>query len=128
MMLQVTMITAATLAFVNIWIGARVGQVRMREKVSLGDGGHPSLLARMRAHANFSEYVPMAVILLGLVEMAGGSRTPLIVAGTVLLVARIAHALGMDRPAPNALRALGIFGTLAVTVALAIWALVKAYA
>src|SRR3546814_308891 len=96
-MLQVTMITAALLALVNIWIGMRVGQVRMRDKVSLGDAGNPSVLARMRAHSNFNEYVPLIVILMGLVEMAGGARTPLIAAGAVLLIARIAHPLGMDR-------------------------------
>lgn len=127
-MLQVTMITAALLALVNIWIGMRVGQVRMRDKVSLGDAGNPSVLARMRAHSNFNEYVPLIVILMGLVEMAGGARTPLIAAGTVLLIARIAHPLGMDRPVPNPFRAGGTLGTLAVTIWLAAWALTIAYA
>lgn len=127
-MLQVTLITAAFLALVNIWIGIRVGQMRVREKVSLGDAGKPVLVARMRAHANFSEYVPLIVILMGLIEMTGGARPPLIAAGAVLLAARIAHAFGMDRPAPNPLRMGGMFGTIGVTLGLAGWALVIAYA
>lgn len=127
-MLQVTLITAASLALVNIWLGIRVVEYRVREKVAFGDEGKPSLLARMRAHANFSEYVPLAVILIGLIEMAGGSRLPLVAAGTALTIARIAHALGMDRPAPNVLRAGGILITLLLTIALAIWGLVIAYA
>src|SRR3546814_5570602 len=105
-MLQVTMITAALLALVNIWIGMRVGQVRMRDKVSLGDAGNPSVLARMRAHSNFNEYVPLIVILMGLVEMAGGARTPLIAAGAVLLIARIAHPLGRSEEHTSELQSL----------------------
>lgn len=127
-MLDVTLITAALLAFVNIWLGYRVGQIRIREKVSLGDAGKPALVARMRAHANFGEYVPLPVILIGLIEMAGAARTPLIVAGAALLVARVAHAYGMDRPAPNPLRMGGIVVTLAVTAGLAGWGLFLAYA
>src|SRR3546814_10219901 len=46
-MLDVTLITAALLAFVNIWLGYRVGQIRTREKVSLGDAGKPALVARI---------------------------------------------------------------------------------
>src|SRR3546814_15114766 len=70
-MLDGTLITAALLAFVNIWLGYRVGQIRTREKVSLGDAGKPALVARMRAHANFGEYVPLPVILIGLIEKIG---------------------------------------------------------
>src|SRR3546814_9718791 len=88
-MLDVTFITAALLAFFSILLGYRVGQIRTRERVSLGDAGKPALVARMRAHANFGEYVPLPVILIGLIEMAGAARTPLIVAGAALLVARV---------------------------------------
>jgi uncharacterized membrane protein YecN with MAPEG domain len=126
-MLQITLITTALLALANIWIGWRVGQVRMKEKVSLGDDGRPALIARMRAHANFSEYVPLVVLLMGLIEMAGGARSPLTAAGWVIVLARIAHALGMDRPAPNPFRMGGTLGTILVTLALAGWALGIAY-
>src|SRR3546814_11540444 len=82
----------------------------------------------MRAHANFGEYVPLPVILIGLIEMAGAARTPLIVAGAALLVARVAHAYGLDRPAPNPLRMGGLVVTLAVTAGLAGWGLFLASA
>ena len=32
----------------------RVGQVRIRKNILLGDGGNDLLLSRMRAHANFT--------------------------------------------------------------------------
>lgn len=127
-MLQITMITTALLAIVNIWIGFRAVQIRARDKILIGDAGNPSMIARMRAHSNFSEYVPLAVILMGLIEMAGGARTGLIVAGGALLIARIAHPLGMDRPAPNVFRAGGMLTSVLVTIALAGWALAIAYA
>lgn len=127
-MLQLTMITAALLAIVNIWIGFRAVQIRVRDKILIGDAGNPSMIARMRAHSNFSEYVPLPLILMGLIEMAGGSRTGLIVAGGAFLIARIAHPLGMDRPVPNILRAGGMLTSVLVTIALAGWALAIAYA
>jgi uncharacterized membrane protein YecN with MAPEG domain len=57
---------------------------------------------RMRSHANFAENTPIFLILLALVEMARGSATWLWVAAILYILARIAHAFGMDRPAPNA--------------------------
>lgn len=127
-MLQITMITTALLAVVNLWIGLRVAQLRVKERVAVGDAGNASLTARMRAHANFSEYVPMALLLMALIEYAGGARPPLAAAGALLLVARIFHPFGMDRPAPNSFRAISTLATLLVTIALAAWALTLAYA
>ena len=31
----------------------RVGQVRIKEKINLGDGDNPTLFARIRAHGNY---------------------------------------------------------------------------
>src|SRR3546814_19885728 len=92
-----------------------VGQIRTRERGALGDAGKPALVARMRAHAKFGEYVPLPVTLIGLIEMAGAARTPLIVAGAALLVARLPHASGLDRPAPTPLHLAGIVVTLVLT-------------
>lgn len=49
----------------------------------------------IRAHGNFIEYVPLAVITIGLTEMAGGPKWLLHGMGLVLLVARVLHAQGM---------------------------------
>lgn len=106
-MLPVTLVIAGALALVSIWLGFRVSQLRLRHKVSMGDGGNEAVRTRMRAHANFAEYAPIFLILLLLVELGGGSSSLLWAAGIAFVLARLAHPFGMDRPAPNALRAGG---------------------
>ncbi|WP_298811545.1 MAPEG family protein [uncultured Sphingomonas sp.] len=127
MLLPMTLTIAAACAAINIWLALRVSQRRIKGKVMIGDGGDAPLLAAVRAHANFVEYAPFVLILLAGIELAGGSTTWLWVAGAVFVVARVAHGLGMDRPAPNPLRAGGIAATWIVMAGLAIWALVLVY-
>jgi uncharacterized membrane protein YecN with MAPEG domain len=81
----------------------------------------------MRAHANFAEYTPFVLILLGLIELAQGSRTWLWLVAILYILARIAHAFGMDRPAPNPLRAGGAAVTMLVLIGLAGYALAIPY-
>ena len=125
--LPITLTIAAAAAILNIWLGARVSRLRMAHKVSIGDGGVPALAARMRAHANFTEYAPFFLILLGLVELAHGSATWLWLVAILFVLCRILHAFGMDRPAPNALRMIGIGGTMAALIVLAAYALATPY-
>jgi uncharacterized membrane protein YecN with MAPEG domain len=127
MVLAMTLTIAAACAAINIWLALRVSQRRIKGKVMIGDGGDGPLQAAVRAHANFVEYAPFVLILIAGIELAGGSATWLWVAGIVFVVGRIAHGLGMDRLAPNPLRAGGIAATWLVLAALAVWALVIVY-
>ncbi|WP_457310041.1 MAPEG family protein [Sphingomonas sp. UYAg733] len=95
-MLPVTLVTAGGAALIALWLAIRVGQVRTTAKVSIGDGGDERLICRMRAQANFVEYAPFIVILIGLLEFTAGTATWLWVASTLFLLARVAHPLGMD--------------------------------
>ena len=54
----VTPFYAGLLALVFFVLSMRV--VAVRGRVSLGDGGDPVVLRRMRGQANFAEYVRMA--------------------------------------------------------------------
>ncbi|MCJ8158620.1 MAPEG family protein [Sphingomonas sp. LaA6.9] len=96
MILPITLTIAGAAAVVNIWLAMRVGRVRTAEKVSIGDGGNPQLTARMRAHANFVEYTPFVLILIGLIEFANGTTLWLWGVGALYILARVAHAFGMD--------------------------------
>ena len=102
-------------------------RVRVSRKVSLGYGEVPGMEGRCRAHANFNEYVPMALILMGLVEMNVGASRWLWVIGAVLVVARVLHPFGMDRPAPNPYRAGGAILTFVSLLALIVWAIAISY-
>jgi uncharacterized protein len=94
--LPISLTIAAGAALLNLWLAIRVGRVRTREKVSIGDGGNEFLTRRMRAHSNFVENTAFVLILLALVELGIGSSLWLWGVGAVYLVSRILHALGMD--------------------------------
>ena len=75
----------------------RVGQVRIGKKINLGDGGDELMLSRIRAHGNFTENAPLA--LLGLVGLAmlGAHPIALHVFGAGFFIGRILHAMGMAK-------------------------------
>jgi uncharacterized protein len=129
MILPITLTIAGAAALLNIWLGRRVGQMRLAHKISIGDGGNEALIARMRAQANFIEYTPFVLILIGLIELAEGSRLWLWIVGVVYILARIAHGFGMDRPRPDPLklRMIGIVATALILVGLALYAIVLPY-
>ncbi|MET3437748.1 putative membrane protein YecN with MAPEG domain [Sphingomonas sp. 1185] len=123
MVLPVTLSIAAAAALVNLWLALRIVVGRFRGKILIGDGGDSRLVAGMRAQANFVEYAPFVLILMGLIELAGGARFWLWVLGGAFVVARIGHGWGMTRPAPNVGRAGGAIGTWAILALLAGWAI-----
>jgi hypothetical protein len=125
--LPITLTIAAAAALINIWLGIRVSQLRIRDKVSIGDAGNDRVAARMRAHANFVEYTPFFLILLAAVELARGSDTWLWGVAIVFILGRLAHPFGMDRPAPNLFRMIGTIITWTVLVGLAAYALIIPY-
>jgi uncharacterized protein len=69
---------------------------RVRAKVDVGDGGVAALAQAIRAHANFAEHTPIALILVGLVEALGYPAWIAIGLGAVLLVARLLSAWGLN--------------------------------
>jgi hypothetical protein len=126
-MLPITLTIAGALALLNVWIAGRVGTLRRRHNILIGDGGNAALAARMRAHSNFVEYGPFFLILLGLIELARGSETWLWVAAIAFVIGRLVHVFGMDRPSPNPLRTVGIGLTLVSLLGLAFYALALPY-
>jgi uncharacterized membrane protein YecN with MAPEG domain len=106
--LPITLTIAGAAAILHVWLSLRVSSLRRPLKIGVGDGGNEILLRRMRAHANFAENMPIFLILLGFVELAVGRSLWLWGAGIVFVLARIAHAFGMDRPGANLPRIVGI--------------------
>jgi len=123
----ITLIFAAAMGLLNIWLGVRVSGLRVSRKVLIGHGNVPQLESRMRAHANFNEYVPIALLLMLLIEMNVGPSRWLWGVGALLVVARVIHPLGMDRTAPNTWRAGGAILTWLLLAVLVIWAILLAY-
>ena len=48
---------------------------RVRSKVDFGDGDVPALRQALRAHGNFVEQAPIALILIGCAEAAGAPNS-----------------------------------------------------
>lgn len=92
----VTAALAAAFALLTVVLSLQTSMRRMALKVTHGDAGDDTLRRRIRAHGNFIEYAPLAVILVLLVELTGGAspRTTMALA-VAMASARILHALGM---------------------------------
>lgn len=86
---------AALLALVFLGLSAWVVAGRYSFRVNHGDGGEVRLNRRIRAHANFAEYVPFILFLAALLEARATSRFTIHALLLPLLIARIAHPFGM---------------------------------
>ncbi|MDP5280456.1 MAPEG family protein [Sphingomonas sp. DG1-23] len=124
--LPVALVTAGAAALLNFWLGLRVSRLRMSEKILVGDGGNVRLIARMRAQLNFAEYAPLVLILIALIELAGGTRTWLWAVAASFIVGRVLHAFGMDGWLPG--RTIGIAITMLTMLGLAGYAVYLGYA
>jgi uncharacterized membrane protein YecN with MAPEG domain len=95
-----------------IYLSARVGQVRMRNKINLGDAGNPDMLKAIRTQANYIEYAPAALLGLFLLASLGASVVTVHLLGAVFLVARVSHLLGLGMGVWPSGRAVGAVLTM----------------
>ena len=109
----ITALYAAVNATFNIALALRVSLMRFRHRVSLGDpkerGSKESkeLFVAIRTHGNNAEFVPLAMLLLLVAELCGGSSNALHAYGGAVFVSRVLHAIGLPRKSPNFYRATG---------------------
>lgn len=124
-----TAVFAALLTLVYVGLAGWVMAARTTGNVLHGDGGDPNLQKRIRSHANFGEYVPLALLLLGLLDAGGGHHTLVLSLLVLLLVGRLLHPVGMLAP-PNsprqfACRGGGMLATLLVLTVAAVTLLAR---
>jgi len=67
-----------------------------RTGISLGDGGDPQMLRKIRAHANFAEYIPFILLMMAFLEMGGSSVLVLHGLGVATLVGRLLHGYALS--------------------------------
>lgn len=94
-MVLVAAIYAALLAMLFLMLSIHVVTLRRELGVAFGDGGKENLTKAIRAHGNFSEYVPFAVALFIMLELNGTSDYIVHLLGGALVLARAAHASGI---------------------------------
>jgi uncharacterized membrane protein YecN with MAPEG domain len=121
---HITAIYAAILALIYLAITGWVVAGRGKFKVLHGDGGNDNLNRRIRAHANFNEYVPLILVLAALLEARGAGTVTMNALLLPLVVARVIHPFGMmareNSPQQFALRAPGALITWVVLAVVAV--------
>jgi uncharacterized membrane protein YecN with MAPEG domain len=126
MILPVTLCAAAAAAIINIWLSVRVGQMRVKHKVSIGDDAGGPLTARMRAQLNFVENTAFVLILIAAIELAGRGGQWLAWVSMAYMLGRIAHGIGMDGGTLGKGRSVGTAITMLTQLGLAIVAVLIA--
>ena len=114
---------AAAFAVFFVVLSVRTIGLRRSLRVAVGDGDDIGLRRAMRVHANFAEYVPLALLLLWMLESAGAPAWSLHALCALLLCGRIAHASAVSRTKePAGWRVFGMASTFTVllTAALAL--------
>ena len=93
----VTALYAGLNALIMLALAGVIPPMRFRYRVGLGDGGQETLARAVRAHANCSENVPIALILIGVLELMAAPLWLLHALGIALTLGRIAHPIGLYR-------------------------------
>ena len=107
-MIPASLAYAGAMALLSVLLANQVLYVRLR------GGRMPDWKANAteRTQANFVENVPLALVLLYLLEVAGAGAVAVHVFGSALVVLRLLHAWGMSAyPGANYPRLIGAQGT-----------------
>ena len=118
-----TALYAGLMGLMLVAISAWVTYKRSGTNIWFFDGGNETLGRAIRAQGNFIEYVPMALLLMGIVEWSGGAIWIVNGLGMALVAARLIHAWGLYTR-QNSGRVLGATITwivLAVGAVLSLW-------
>lgn len=115
--LPITLIAASILGLMFVWLSASVIAGRVKIEAGIGDSGNTELLYKIRTQGNFTEYAPIFLIILGLLEIQGAHKTVLIVLAVLFIVARFLHVPGMGEQANLKFRQAGILGSFTCIVA-----------
>jgi hypothetical protein len=109
--LQIAVFYIGLNVLIALGLALMVVSNRVRTKTSVGDGGDSKLQAAIRAHANNSEYVPFALILLIGLALVNASTILLHVMGIALTLGRLLHGLGLNQNIDSPLRPAGALTT-----------------
>lgn len=94
---KITLLFASLQALLLLALLVPISHHRYSQRIGLGDGGDALLARKIRVHGNFIENVPLALLLMALLELGGLPPPWLWAFGGVLLLARIMHAAGLSR-------------------------------
>ena len=127
---RISLLIASLHVLLYIMLSLRVVLHRKGHNIGVGTGGDAVLTRKVRVHGNFGEYVPLALLMLALLELAAINTTLLWTFGIALLLARVLHAIGLGGSSGYSFGrfsgALLTFITLAAMALVGIWRFVAA--
>ncbi|AHG18339.1 membrane protein [Chania multitudinisentens RB-25] len=82
-------------ALLLIKLSYSVIRLRMQYRVAYGDGGFYELQTAIRVHGNAVEYIPIAAVLLVIMEMNGAEIWMVHLCGLLLMAGRLVHYYGL---------------------------------
>lgn len=98
---MITPIYAAVLSLLYVGLSVRTLLLRRKLKIGIGTGDSESMLRAVRAHSNFAEYAPIALLLAFMIETLQGHSLILNFVCACLLFGRIIHCIGVSRVNEN---------------------------
>jgi uncharacterized membrane protein YecN with MAPEG domain len=122
---RITLLVASLHVLFYLFLTLRVILHRKAHRIGVGTGGDAAMTRKVRVHANFAEYVPLALLMLALLELSGTAAVVLWTCGVLLLAARVLHAVGLGSSAGYSTGRFGgallTFGVLAAMAVLGLW-------
>ena len=95
--LMITAACASLLTLLYVYLSIRIISIRRGKQISLGTGADKQLERAIRVHSNFSEYVPLSLLLILMLELQSVNYLIVIFLGLLLLVGRCIHAYGVSQ-------------------------------
>ncbi|HHF2917382.1 hypothetical protein D8S93_18090 [Vibrio sp. VGrn 2] len=92
---MITALYASILAILIIWLAVQVIKQRRLNQVAYADGGVEALQIARSAQSNATEYIPITLILMALLEFNSAYPTWIHLTGIIFVIGRIIHARGI---------------------------------
>lgn len=127
-MIYTTILFIGIFALIQIPLTVMVGYRRVQTDIQFMDGGDQTLLRRMRAHANYTETVPIVLLAMAAAEVAQAPQWLLWAGGFSLLAGRLMHAAILVLKGWGLPRAIGMILTFIPMAAFGGWCVFKAIA
>ncbi|EOX4455554.1 MAPEG family protein [Vibrio antiquarius] len=92
---MITALYASILAILIIWLAVQVIKQRRLNQIAYADGGVEALQIARSAQSNATEYIPITLILMALLEFNSAYPTWIHLTGIIFVIGRIIHARGI---------------------------------
>ncbi|WP_262694223.1 MAPEG family protein [Kordiimonas aquimaris] len=110
--MPISLTLLAGIGLLYIVFGMLSGGRRSKTKTSLGAGSDPAMVKAFRAHANLTEWAPIAVMLIAGMEYLEAPKILVASLAGVYFAARILHSTGIliEGDKPHIFRPIGALG------------------